>query len=514
MAANSLTPSEIARETLRRLSVSRIPPTPDNYRQFYCEIAQEPSADAFPVRPLQKLLTQLPRHSRDQQHFCAEMQDAIEENSWELLGKALHKFAERKVPANRDWPQLIHRLVRQLELSHYQVSSEQKREALQTAYEAADGDHDRFYQQLRDLVHAWTESPSRPYQPTGEPVISASDGLSATTLCEHVELHEAIKKVLELLVRNIEYLAEDRWLHGQISAVLSLFTQPLSLELLSELQYRLQEVIAKQIQLKQQIGEAEQRLKTMLAGFIDHLADFSNTTLAYQDNLGDYAQKISGARSLSELSDVVGQMLSDTKTMRDNTAKSHTELQELRQCFDEANQRITELQQQLEAASTQVRLDPLTGTLNRKGMMEAFAVAIADAHSQQTPLSVSLLDIDNFKQINDTEGHQTGDQALIHLSRVIERNLRPADSLARYGGEEFLILLPNTRIDVAEEIITRLQRELTREFFMAEQRKLVITFSAGLTLTTSEDTPNTVLARADKALYQAKTSGKNKVVRI
>ena len=123
-----------------------------------------------------------------------------------------------------------------------------------------------------------------------------------------------------------------------------------------------------------------------------------------------------------------------------------------------------------------------------------------------------MLDIDNFKKLNDSLGHDVGDQALIHLATVCRETLRPQDTVARYGGEEFIILLPETSLRDASVALTRLQRELTKKFFLSGNEKVLITFSAGVTQITAEDTQASAIKRADEAMYKAKQSGKNRVL--
>ena len=127
-------------------------------------------------------------------------------------------------------------------------------------------------------------------------------------------------------------------------------------------------------------------------------------------------------------------------------------------------------------------------------------------------MCTALLDIDNFKKLNDTRGHETGDAALTHLVAVTRNNMRPQDTLARYGGEEFVIVMPDTLIEQGIEAMTRLQRALTKQFFLAGNEKIVITFSAGVAQLTAGETPHDAIKRADQAMYLAKRSGKNRVV--
>ena len=179
---------------------------------------------------------------------------------------------------------------------------------------------------------------------------------------------------------------------------------------------------------------------------------------------------------------------------------------------EETEAELVKLHKELDRVSAQARHDPLTGALNRKGMDEALNKEVSAMRRKDTPLSVAMLDIDNFKKLNDTMGHAKGDEALTHLATVARECMRPQDSLARYGGEEFVILLPDTPLDKGVEAMTRLQRELTKRFFLAGTEKVLITFSAGVAqLETNENGPDAI-KRADQAMYLAKRAGKNRVI--
>lgn len=173
---------------------------------------------------------------------------------------------------------------------------------------------------------------------------------------------------------------------------------------------------------------------------------------------------------------------------------------------------MAQLQQELDRASAQARHDPLTGSLNRKGLDEAMERELARARRMGAPLCLALLDIDNFKTINDRLGHTAGDAALVHLTQVTREVMRPQDLLARYGGEEFVLILPDTTVANGVAAMTRLQRELTTRFFLQGTEKLLITFSAGVAQLGDGETSADAIRRADKSMYLAKRSGKNRVM--
>ncbi|WP_051534697.1 sensor domain-containing diguanylate cyclase [Deefgea rivuli] len=169
----------------------------------------------------------------------------------------------------------------------------------------------------------------------------------------------------------------------------------------------------------------------------------------------------------------------------------------------------TELIAKLEVAA---HTDPLTGLLNRRALYERADQEIDRAKRSQKPLSVIMMDIDHFKKINDTYGHEVGDQALLKLAIQCLKTLRSTDLMARAGGEEFVILLPDTDLAKAQEVAERLRVVIENtQIQPPAQAAFHYTISQGVAQTLANETLNQVMVRADSAMYTAKKSGRNQV---
>jgi diguanylate cyclase len=238
----------------------------------------------------------------------------------------------------------------------------------------------------------------------------------------------------------------------------------------------------------------------------------SQSTGSYQEKLEESARQIESAKSMDEIAPVLKEVVAATRNIAKDTHTTRDELQGMRQQADITQTQIAKLHEELDRVSVQARHDPLTGALNRRGLEEALEKEISIFRRKEASLSVALLDIDNFKALNDSLGHAMGDTALTHLAQVARECMRPQDTLARFGGEEFVILLPDTPLEKGVEAMTRLQRELTKRFFMAGTDKVLITFSAGVAQVAVDEPGMDAIRRADQAMYLAKRAGKNRVI--
>lgn len=330
---------------------------------------------------------------------------------------------------------------------------------------------------------------------------------------EHTAQTDGIFKLVRLMVNNAESLSEgDQWLSGQMEMLKEVIDKPLSLRSLNEAERRLNDVIFKQDQIKKDLSGSRGTLTNLIAGFVEQIAGFADNTSIYHGKLNDYAQKISKAGDLKELDSLLNDVMSETQEMQKSTQTMRAELICAQERAKLAQARISELEKHLEETSALITHDTLTGVLNRRGLDDVMLQEIARAQRAQQKMCVALLDLDNFKKLNDRFGHDAGDAALKHLVALCKNFLRPQDSVARYGGEEFVIVLPCADAQEGQKILQRLQRALTKEIFMHNNEKLLITFSAGVAELTAADTTEEIIKRADTAMYAAKKSGKNRVL--
>lgn len=196
-----------------------------------------------------------------------------------------------------------------------------------------------------------------------------------------------------------------------------------------------------------------------------------------------------------------------TKTMVASVEESRAELVKTKQS-------LADVRAELETTKQHMMLDPLTGTRNRFGMDITISQEIARVRRSHKKLVLAMVDLDHFKKVNDTYGHDTGDQVLLFFAQMSRSVLRESDYMFRYGGEEFLVLLPDTDIKGAEFLFDRLRKMQAKSPLHVQQHSINITFSAGITSLEEGDSADTLIQRADQGLYMAKQQGRDRVITV
>jgi diguanylate cyclase len=555
-------PADIAREAFRRLAAQRIAPTPDAYRDIYDEIAGKPQGGAEKV--LSDFAAELAAVSESAAAVSADIARALARRDWETCTRRLTELVEGQLrnvvaqaaPAESAEPVPALAPVSVPPVAEATLEKPPRRAQpfplVDDAPAAApaplpppapraslapepDAGRDAA---LRDLLARalsigiasllraapeLAEEAEKLAAAVRDPAqASRHDEIAARLkqLCFKIEMrsedmaeeHELLLRLFRLLLDNVgELLEDDSWLSGQIESVQELLSGPISHNALEDATRSLKEVIYKQGALKHSLVEAKVTLKNMMITFIDRLGEIATSTGDYHKKIDQYSQKISQARGITELSSVLEDVMRDTRIAQTDALRSRDDMLAARKDVQEAEEKIVHLEAKLEQMSELVREDKLTGSLNRRGLEDVLEREFARSERRASPLCIALLDLDDFKRLNDIYGHNAGDEALVHLVRVVKDTLRTMDVIGRFGGEEFLVVLPDTTVEIAIQTVTRLQRELTKRIFMHENAKLLMTFSAGVALRAPGEDQACLIKRADEALYKAKKAGKNRV---
>lgn len=501
-------PVEVLRETLKQLTVRRLAPTPINYKLVYNEIAGIAEVQPFPYDALRAVARALPESPMPQKNQRAQFEQAVSVGTWDAVQKFLVAVCTSTVETKAT--AAVAPVAPMVPKGAVDILEPVAR-LIENALPALGDEDERFGRQIDELLQT-IRAPGVDLSRLRSMLGNVSHRLSFAAE-DQAEIKAMLLKLVQLTIENLgDLVMDDGLFKRQLDGMLAAATPPLTLRRLDELERRLKDAIFKQIDAKGRTLEAQAMMRQMLATFLERLAQMTDSTSAYHEKMEQSARLMERAQSIEEVAPVLKEVISATRGMAVDMAHVRDELQGMRDKANAAQAEVVRLNEELEAVSAQARHDTLTGALNRKGLDEAMTRELATVQRKKTALCVALLDIDNFKKLNDSKGHSTGDAALTHLATVTRETLRPQDVVARYGGEEFVILLPDTALENGVSAMTRLQRALTRRYFLSGKEQILITFSAGVAQLGEGESGEDAIKRADQAMYLAKRAGKNRVV--
>jgi len=265
-------------------------------------------------------------------------------------------------------------------------------------------------------------------------------------------------------------------------------------------------------------------LQAELTSSLGHNIEFVEKDLAMDKKLLNEAQDMHRilrsedsidylkSKMLDSFSSFVNTFDQKTVTKKDHLGTIAKEYSSVNQELEQYKSQVSQLQNDLEKYKNESVQDHLTGLFNRKYLDMKLSEEIERFKRMGTPFSVVMADIDKFKSINDTYGHQIGDQVLKHMSQIIKETIRKTDFAFRYGGEEFVIILINADIRNATLISDQIRKKLEATNFSLKDGSFCVTSSFGVAQFRPEDTAESVIMAADSRLYTAKQSGRNRVI--
>ncbi len=506
------TPQEIARETVKHLTARKLPPTPDNFQAVYHEVAGTRPLKPFPLENLRQIGQGLPDKTPAQQRFKAQYNKAVAMHSWEDLERVLSnqlKNASASALASDAAPAPAPMLAPP-EQQFPPELLEQMARIVANALPAVGNDDEKVVELANDLVR-YLRLESQ-HGPTLRKMMADFAFRLSFVAEEQAAIRETLLKLLLGVLDNIRANhAEHPWLQKQLQAMVEVAQPPLSIRRLQDAQSRLKDLTRVQLETQEQLAAAQHAMKETLSVFLQRLGETADSSQQYQQRFEHFAHQLEKAQSLAEMTPVLQQAIQSARNLALDSQRTGTDLNAMRQRASEAEAEAERLREELQRMSEQTSHDMLTGALNRKGMTEVLERETSRAERSGSTVCLALLDIDDFKRLNDRLGHLSGDGALQHLVKVAQTALRPHDSVARWGGEEFVVIMPDLSPDEAVEVVTRVQRALSTELFMSGSERVLVTFSAGVTQLQSGQALEQAINRADQAMYAAKRAGKNRV---
>jgi len=542
LAKAELPTAQIAKAALRRLALERLEPTPENYERAYRQEAGEaPESTEALATLIERIIRGIERTGHNWtparrkegiQRVLAggrgdakKLQQRLSQlvNSWEGDGPAtaIGLAAVPQASASRPAPlDAVAATSPEPATSPEAAAAPQGASAaawervartlghgLQQALPAHDGANQELARQLAHLVDRMEGD--------------ATDALADETdvlvhkvqrvLQHRHHLFDQLGKLCHELTSSLTEIAEDgSWVKGQCEAMTLKIEEGLSARGVRAVSDMLHHARKRQGEVRGERERARDALKSLITQMLAELGELGSKTGNFHESVGRYAEVIEQSDSLESLTGVVREMVAESRAVQTLVQQTQERLQEEHSKATDLTQRVVDLEDEMKRLSDEVSTDQLTQIANRRGLMQAFEVERARLERSGGELSIGLLDIDNFKRLNDELGHSAGDEALKSLAAVVSKTLRPTDRVARYGGEEFVVMLPQTPAAEGEQVLTRLQRSLTGGLFMHKDKQIFVTFSAGVTDYRLAERIEDSLERADQALYEAKRTGKNR----
>jgi len=255
--------------------------------------------------------------------------------------------------------------------------------------------------------------------------------------------------------------------------------------------------------IEKQRTEFRRLMSETLTG-VDQSADQASQA---SETLGSCSDRLQSSGDLNEIREVVAEVVTETRNMAQNGSI-------LKEMLNETKREVENLREELEHSRQQATTDALTGLLNRRAFDEVIHQATEDANMDQEPLSLLMVDIDHFKQVNDNHGHLVGDKVIRYIAGQLRKNVKGKDTVARIGGEEFAVMLPNTNLDHARIVAESIRKTVAHSQLkrMDNQSPIgSVTISIGTTNYRPGEGIDQFIQRADEALYISKNAGRNRV---
>lgn len=538
-------PTEIAHEALKQLRIRKLAPTPDNFERVYHELTNKPLLDRENklAQQLMAQLEHLPEHTNDKKRKI-RLKKEIANQHWDMVSQLViewvqHDTKRSEASMTQPWGKVIRDLMQAWDIYHPDMSRHHKQTALNRVLINYEKNPTELNKKLIALTRHWgiTQAGAPDEYAFSEEFIPDDDDSSLEEEKKEEprsaaeddaidEVWQAWQRVLSLTLQHgIEpHLSAFPDLMPRLKTLMQDIDGVNNLNLLETFSAQLGALLLKlQMQAssneagngtaKSSLGNMVNSFRSLLDNVVSRLATaapHADETPRPQEGLPNHSDKIQDKKELhetiqallNEINEIQASLMTSYKTILTEGSQDNT-----------IEERAKELEETLAKSdpSTPTYIDPLTGAYQYYLLAELFRHEISRTQRTGSALSVAVIDTEHYRQMSKQYKHLTGGNAFKYLEEVIRQKSRAMDLITRVGIKEVVLLMPNTPVQSAIASIERLQRELTKIFFLSNGERLVVTFSAGVAQWHSGDSDSDMIERATQAMFQAKLAGKNKV---
>ncbi len=320
------------------------------------------------------------------------------------------------------------------------------------------------------------------------------------------EFSERIGNLLVSCIRGLKKsIPEEDELSKKLKALEDVVRKGVRISPSTELGKEIEEFFDRQILDHEFVQEEKNIVKSMVLEVAETIKSVVSNSSGFESNISKCVENLENADSIQDIMKLKESFVGEMKKVRENSRTLQDELEEHRKTS-------MLLAKKLEQSEAQALVDPLTNVLNRSAYNMKVGQMIHEFKRYKEEWALLILDIDHFKKFNDNYGHQLGDQVLKSVAGTVRNSIRVSDQIFRYGGEEFVVLLSRVNAEITSQLAEKICREVERDYFVHDDNKLKVTISIGAAVITADDTEQSLFERADKAMYQAKHTGRNRVV--
>lgn len=508
-----MTVTDIVRETLKTLNSNNTPLTPDNYTQMFCKIASKRGFDLIDCNRKDKFVSKLnPFLKEDISKYNISTMDEL----LTYLVATLNRITgQEKNRQNLILVTLVKRLLQTISELHNKKASELANASLERIEYLAD------YNTFEIVKDKWFD------------FLTSYDAdffkrLDAYCKVNRHDLEATIDEIIKVL--NVK--SEDTTLDSMASMIIASLTPSLAESLddeLASLSYELknaphiindkevQERIKKMVYKRIEIDKEE--VKTRVLSLDELLGDVSEKIVTLIDNSNLSRERITNIKNELQSFDhskhnfetVQKRLIKIAESLEVETDLLSTKMEKDDVVVKTLQKKIQKLESALSVAKKESKKDFLTAVVSKRGLDEELNRVDKSYMRYKIEYSVCFFDIDYFKKINDTFGHEAGDVILKKLGQIFLELKRDVDIIGRYGGEEFLAILPNTPLSGALIFAEKIRKKVEAYAFMYKDEKVSVTISAGVSHCSDHKDQKELIAAADEALYNAKHAGRNRV---